>query len=95
MVHFATDSKLRKAYFEKIDKEVKRFEDSQHFYNFVNRHINQVFEKAYLERLNSIYQKSRDAQNLEKRRMFIRFKKFLMQSRLLTFMNKESERTMA
>jgi hypothetical protein len=52
-----------------------------------------VFENAYLEKLQKVYDKSTEVQNLEKRRMFIRFKKFLFQSRILNFFDEEMERT--
>jgi hypothetical protein len=41
-----------------------------------------------------VYDKSKEAHNLEKRRMLIRFKKFLFQSRILTYSYEEAERTM-
>jgi len=58
----------------------------------VNKMTNEAFERAYLERLNMVYEKSKEAQSLDKRRMFIRFKKFLMKSRILSFVNEETER---
>ena len=51
-----------------------------------------MFEQAYLERLKMVYEKSREAHNLSKRRMFIRFKKFIMKSRLLSYLNDETDR---
>ena len=47
---------------------------------------------AYLERLNMVYEKSKEAQSLDKRRMFIRFKKFLMKSRILAYLHEETDR---
>jgi hypothetical protein len=61
----------------------------------VAANIQRIFEKAYLEKLNTIYERSREAQSLEKRRMFIRFKKFLFQSRLLTYTHEEFDRLAA
>ncbi len=60
----------------------------------VNQKIQGIFEKAYLEKLQMVYDRSVEAQNLEKRRMFIKFKKFLFQSRILTFGNDETQRLM-
>jgi hypothetical protein len=50
---------------------------------------------AYLEKLNSVYNKSQEAHSLEKRRMFIKFKKFLFQSRILTYAHEETDRLFA
>jgi hypothetical protein len=61
----------------------------------VNAKIQAIFEMAYLERLNTIYAKSEEAHSLEKRRMFIKFKKFLFQSRILTYAHEETERLFA
>ena len=58
----------------------------------LNKKISEVFESAYLSRLDKIYEKCTQAQNLEKRRMFIRLKKFLFQSRILTYQTQEFER---
>jgi hypothetical protein len=60
----------------------------------VNQKVQKVFHGAYIERLQNIYEKSKEAQSLEKRRMFIRLKKFLMNSRILTYSGVELERTM-
>jgi len=62
------------------------------FYDLVNHKVQGIFEKAYIERLGNVYEKSKEAQSLEKRRMFIRFKKFLMQSRILAYLGEETER---
>ena len=51
-----------------------------------------IFEQAYLRRLSTMYERSKEAQSLEKRRMLIRFKKFLIRSRILTFMNEDAAR---
>jgi hypothetical protein len=61
----------------------------------VNSKIQTIFEMAYLEKLNSVYTKSQEAHSLEKRRMFIKFKKFLFQSRILTYAHKETDRLFA
>lgn len=45
-----------------------------------------------MEKLNKVYEKSVEAHNLEKRRMYIKFKKFLFQSRILTYANEEADR---
>jgi hypothetical protein len=57
----------------------------------VNSKIQSIFEQSYLRRLNTIYERSKEAQSLEKRRMLIRFKKFLISSRILTFMNEDAD----
>jgi hypothetical protein len=58
----------------------------------VNGKIQEVFENAYLEKLQNIFDRSVEAQSLEKRRMFIKFKKFLFQSRILTTVSQECDR---
>lgn len=62
------------------------------FYDLINHKVQAIFEKAYVERLANVYEKSKEAQSLEKRRMFIRFKKFLMQSRILAYLGEETDR---
>jgi len=61
----------------------------------VNSKIQAIFELAYLEKLNTVYTKSQEAHSLEKRRMFIKFKKFLFQSRILTYAHEETDRLFA
>ena len=61
----------------------------------VNANIQKIFENAYLEKLGNIYDRSVEAHSLEKRRMFIRFKKFLFQSRILTYAHEEFDRLSA
>lgn len=58
----------------------------------MNDNIQKIFEDAYLEKLNRVFEKSKEAHNLEKRRMYIRFKKFLFHSRIMTYMHEEFDR---
>lgn len=88
-----SDKKLRSWYYNSINDELNRVVgDRKGFCDTVNKNITQIFENAYLERLNNIYEKSKEAQSLEKRRMFIRFKKFLVKSRILGYGSIETER---
>jgi len=87
-----TDKKLRQWYFDGINQELLKMEDKKGFYSIVNEKIHKIFENAYFERLNMIYEKSKEAQSLEKRRMFIKMKKFLIKSRIMGYMTEESER---
>lgn len=83
-----TDQKLRENYFEQINKELMKLKtDKDYFYKEVNKNVNDVFENAFLERLDHVYRKSQEAHNLEKRRMIIRMKKFLFKERILTYDN--------
>jgi len=92
MEQLMTDTKLRDKYYGQIKHEVAKIgKDSKVFYNTVNKYINDVFVEAYLEKLNKMFSKSQEANNLEKRRMLIRFKKFLFKSRILTYWAKENE----
>ena len=90
---FVTDKTLRTQYFGQVQTELNKLEqDPKSFYDLVNKMTNEVFENAYLERLRMVYEKSKEAQSLEKRRMFIRFKKFLMRSRVLSYVEDETEK---
>jgi hypothetical protein len=92
----STDKTLRRRYFESIEQEVQQLEqDPKAFYDVVNKNIHGIFEAAYLERLSNIHDKSKEAQALEKRRMFIRLKKFLLKSRLLVYVGEETDRLAA
>ena len=54
--------------------------------------VDKVFEDAYTEKLSKIYDKSKEARDLEKRRMLILFKKFMFKSRILTYDREDDER---
>lgn len=45
-----------------------------------------------MEKLNRIYEKSKEAHSLEKRRMYLNFKKFLFHSRIMTYMTEELDK---
>ena len=47
--------------------------------------MNKVFEDALVTRLDNIYQKSKTAHDLEKRRMMLRLKQFYFRQRVLTY----------
>jgi hypothetical protein len=85
---------LRDSYFNQAREHISNLEKSpsQEFYKLVNGKIQEIFENAYLEKLQNVYNRSVEAQSLEKRRMFIKFKKFLFQSRILTTVSQECER---
>jgi hypothetical protein len=87
-----SDKKLRKWYFDGINSELMKLEDKKAFYSVVNSKIHKIFENAYFERLNLVYDKSKEAQSLEKRRMFIKMKKFLIKSRIMGYLSEETER---
>ena len=92
----ATDKKLRKRYHDEIGAELKNLENNpKAFYDLVNSNVHSIFENAYLKRLNMIYEKSKEAQSLKKRRMFIKLKKFLIKERLLTYQGEENDRLAA
>jgi len=75
---------LRNNFFDKIITEVNKIENNETlFYDIVNNKIKNVFEEAFINRLNEIYKKSEEAQNLEKRRLFIDLKKFIIKNRIL------------
>ena len=57
----ASDKTLRYRYFDNIEKEVKLLEDPKIFYDLINKNIHTIFEEAYLLRLHSIYEKSKEA----------------------------------
>ena len=75
---------MRNNFFDKIITEVNKIENNENlFYDIVNNKIKNVFEEAFINRLNEIYKKSEEAQNLEKRRLFIDLKKFIIKNRIL------------
>lgn len=87
------DEKLREKYYNSIIAEVDKLDhNSEEFYKLVNEKIQTLFEDAYVNRLSYIFDKSKDAQNLEKRRMLIRLKKFLFESRILVYTGEEFDR---
>jgi hypothetical protein len=56
------DQKLKDHYFDKLRSEVKKLENNKdNFYKLVNQKIQTIFENAYLEKLNKIYEKSVEA----------------------------------
>lgn len=80
-----TDSKLREQYGAKVKYELKQLENENLFYEHVNNNIAEIFETAYLERLQKISLKCHEAQQLEKRRFFLRIKKFLLTNRMMQY----------
>lgn len=57
-------------------------------------YVNQIFEDAYIGRLDTFYKKSQEAQGLKKRQMFNRLKKFMFKSRILTYANQSQDKLM-
>ena len=86
MEQMMCDKKLRSIYFNNVDSEVKKLKNmkKQKFQVKLDDCIKKVFENAYADRLKTMFDKSREAQNLERRRMFIRLKRFLFRSRCTT-----------
>ena len=78
-----TDEKLKEKYFLEIADEVGRLRgmSKKRFQTEVDACISNVYEQAYLNRLQTMFDKSKEAQSLERRRMFIRLKRFLFRSR--------------
>jgi len=94
LTNLLKDDKLREGYFIQTRDYLENLEKSAdaEFYKLVNTKIQYIFEQAYLEKLQTIFDRSSEAHNLEKRRMLIRFKKFLFQSRILTYAHEEFDR---
>ena len=79
-----TDPVLRETYFSKAQDEVKRLTSEEAAWTKeVDGIINEIFEKAFMEKLDKIESKSKEAQKLEKRRMLVRLKKFIFRSRFM------------
>ena len=91
-----SDDVLRKQYQSSIEEEISKLKKNkgEAFYKLVNDKVQDVFKKAYIDRLRTIYQKSEEAHGLKKRRMLIRLKKFLMHNRIISYQNEELTRTM-
>ena len=94
MEQMMSDPKLRSNYFEQVTKEVKKLKNGpqNRLQQKVDACIVQTFEKAYLQRLQTMFDKSKEARKLERRRMFIRLKRFLFKSRCVTDTREYSER---
>lgn len=86
------DTKLREEYFGQISDELQKLENNELFYEKVNKHIEETFHEAFLSRLNTIFEKSEEAHSLEKRRMFLRLKKFYFRERILQHSEENIER---
>jgi len=58
-----TDEKLQKKYFERIGKEVDKLKNlsKDKFQAKIDSCIQKVFEGAYIERLQTMYDKSKEA----------------------------------
>ena len=65
------------------------------FQKKVDESITKVFEDAYINRLQTMFDKSKEAQALERRRMFIRLKRFLFRSRCITNAGEAHEKQLA
>ena len=81
-----TDEKLKEKYFVQIADEFSKYKDmsKEEFQSEIDSVITKVFETAYVDRLQTMFDKSKEAQSLERRRMYIRLKRFLFRSRCLT-----------
>lgn len=64
------------------------------FQSEVDSCITKVFENAYIKRMKTMFDKSKEAQSLERRRMFIRMKRFLFRSRCVTEGNESAIKQM-
>lgn len=86
MTQLGNDIRLREEYFAKAQDEVTKLEKNHsELYKRVNTHIQKIFEDAYLQKLQTVYNKSKEIHDLEKRRMFIRFKQFLLSKRIFQY----------
>jgi hypothetical protein len=81
-----TDKKIRGAYSEKVNEVLAKLQtDKQEFDAKVESQINEIFQAAFIDRLGTVFEKSKEAHSLEKRRMFLRIKKFYFKSRIFTY----------
>jgi hypothetical protein len=93
MQAFGSDHKLQEEYYGKIFKEFEQFKDDKFYYNYINSAIKDIFEKFYIDNLNKVYEKSAEAQSLDKRRMLIKVKKMMYRSRIIQHVGEEILRT--
>ena len=63
MSQLMTDLKLRTNYFSKIDHELQKLKNkgTEEFQTIVDACITKTFEDSYLNRLQTMYDKSREA----------------------------------
>jgi hypothetical protein len=80
------DKILRERYHEKVTYELLKLEENEDkFYQLVNESIHNQFEDSYFDRLGKMTSASENANNLEKRRMFLRIKKLMITQRMMEF----------
>jgi superfamily I DNA and RNA helicase len=80
------DEKLREGYYAKIQSEIEKFDkDENFFYDTVNKNVNDTFFEAFMSRLQDVYKKSEEAHSIDKRRMFLRLKKWYFRERILQY----------
>ena len=87
-----TDPVLREHYFSKAQDDMKQLTGDEAAWNKqVDNIIEEIFEKAFIEKLDKIESKSKEAQQLEKRRMLVKLKKFIFRSRFMKSQKEEDE----
>ncbi len=80
------DRKLREGYYDSLRSEVNKMRkmNRDEFKKIVDDKIDKVFEGAYIDRLQTMFDKSREAQSLDRRRMLLRLKRYLFSARCVT-----------
>ena len=91
-----TDTKLRNKYFDNVYSELHKMETMSRdkLQKVIDNAIQQRFEQVYLTRLQTMYKKSKEAQTLERRRMYNRLKRYLFKSRCIQQGNESFEKQM-
>ena len=72
-----TDEKLRNSYFNKVKGELQKI-DEKSLKGMVDQEVLAYFEKAYLDKIQTVQKKCDEAQDLVKRRNILNLKRFFI-----------------
>ena len=90
---FFNDTTFSDQYYEQVAERIADLNgDSSEYYDVINDAINAHFEDKLRERMDLMVEKNTEAHSILKRRMFIRMKKRLFESRVLSFTYKDFEK---
>lgn len=90
--YLLSDSKFLNEYFEKRKAliDVHASSDGQSLKELVNKKINKVFKDNFKKKTSEIYKKCAEVRDLEKRRTWVRLKRWLFMNRIMEYKGKKS-----
>lgn len=86
---FMNDTTFSDQYYEQVSDYIRSIEDKD---DTIKKAIDSHFEDKLKERMDLMVEKNTEAHSVLKRRMFIRMKKRLFESRVLSFIHRDFER---